>query len=347
MKVLVTGAAGFIGYHLCEALIQRGDEVIGLDNLNAYYDPALKISRLKQLGIENTGMDNCTSILYPTFSFFKMDLDEKDRLFSIFNENKFNAVINLAAQVGVRYSLTKPDAYIHSNIVGFLNILEACRHYPVEHLVYASSSSVYGCNTEMPFSVHQSTNHPMSLYAATKKSNELMAHTYSHLFNIPTTGLRFFTVYGPWGRPDMALFTFTKAIVNGEPIKVFNSGNMKRDFTYVADIVQGILGVINNKATSNSQWNGDTPDPATSKAPYRIYNIGNNKPANLMEFIEAIENELGKKAIKEYLPIQPGDVPSTNADINDLIADTGYCPKYSVQEGVSNFIQWYKKYYLS
>lgn len=345
MKVLVTGAAGFIGFHLSCALTERGDVVTGLDSINDYYDPTLKMARLKELGINSVDNKVSASSLNPRFSFIKMDIEEKTRLFELFEANRFDVVINLAAQVGVRYSLTNPDAYIHSNIVGFMNVLEACRKYPVKHLVYASSSSVYGSNTMMPFSVHQPTNHPISLYAATKKANELMAHTYSHLYNIPTTGLRFFTVYGPWGRPDMALFTFTKAIINDEPIKVFNSGNMRRDFTYVDDIVQGIIGVMNRPASSNPRWDGNHPDPSDSKAPYKIYNIGNNKPANLIEFIHAIENEVGKKAIKELLPMQPGDVPSTDADINDLIADTGYSPKFSVQQGVSSFVKWYKEYY--
>jgi len=346
MKVLVTGAAGFIGFHLCYALIKRGDTVTGLDNINDYYDPSLKIGRLKQLGIDNVKAGNKTcSSLYPGFSFMKMGLGEKELLFSLFHENEFDAVINLAAQAGVRYSLVNPDAYIHANIAGFLNLLEACRHHPVKHLVYASTSSVYGANTSMPFSEHQPTNHPVSLYAATKKANELMAHSYSHLYKIPTTGLRFFTVYGPWGRPDMALFLFTKAILNGEPIKVFNAGKMQRDFTYVEDIVQGIIKVLDKPATPNARWNGDNPDPASSNAPYRVYNIGNNKPAELIEFIEAIENELGKKAIKEFLPMQAGDVPATHADITDLITDTGYLPQISVQQGIKHFITWYKDYF--
>jgi len=346
MKVLVTGAAGFIGYHLCAALIKRGDQVTGLDNINDYYDPSLKIARLKELGI--TGFkdgEKIISSLYSAFSFIKIGLDEKEELFSLFREYNFDVVINLAAQVGVRYSLVNPDAYIPANITGFLNVLEACRHYPVKHLVYASTSSVYGSNTDMPFSEHQSTNHPVSLYAATKKANELMAHSYSHLYNIPTTGLRFFTVYGPWGRPDMALFLFTKAIINDEPIKVFNKGKMQRDFTYVEDIVQGIVRVMDKPATPNSNWDGDKPDPSTSNTPYRVYNIGNNKPAELIEFIEAIEKELGKKGIKEFLPMQAGDVPSTHADISNLITDTGYAPQFSVEQGVKHFVKWYKDYF--
>jgi UDP-glucuronate 4-epimerase len=346
MKILVTGAAGFIGYHLCNTLIKRGDRVTGLDNINDYYDPALKLARLKDLGIVNIQAGKKTSsLLHPSFDFLKIGLDEKDLIFTLFEENNFDAVINLAAQVGVRYSLVNPDAYIPANIVGFLNVLEACRRYPVKHLVYASTSSVYGSNTDMPFSEHQPTNHPVSLYAATKKANELMAHSYSHLYHIPTTGLRFFTVYGPWGRPDMALFLFTKAIIEGTPIKVFNEGKMKRDFTYVQDIIQGIVKVLDNPASPNASWNGKAPDPASSYAPYRVYNIGNNKPAELIQFIEAIEEELGKKGIKEFLPMQAGDVPATHADINELITDTGYSPQFSVKEGIKEFISWYKDYF--
>lgn len=346
MKVLVTGAAGFIGFHLCNALLKRGDEVTGLDNINDYYDPRLKLDRLKELGITNiTEAGTSHSSVHPSFSFAKISIDQKEKLFSLFKESNFDAIINLAAQAGVRYSLINPDAYILANIVGFLNVLEACRHFPVKHLVYASTSSVYGSNTSMPFSEHQPTNHPVSLYAATKKSNELMAHSYSHLYNIPTTGLRFFTVYGPWGRPDMALFLFTKAILNGEPIKVFNAGKMQRDFTYVEDIVQGVIKVLDNPASSNPHWKGDNPDASTSNAPYSVYNIGNNKPAELIEFIEAIEMELGMKAIKEFLPMQAGDVPATHADISNLMADKGYLPRFSIQEGVKHFISWYKDYF--
>jgi UDP-glucuronate 4-epimerase len=346
MKVLVTGAAGFIGFHLCLALLKRGDEVIGLDNINDYYDPSLKRDRLKELGITNiVDSQTVTSASYPSFHFIKIGVDEKEALFSLFQENNFDAVVNLAAQAGVRYSLINPDAYIRANIVGFLNVLEACRHFPVKHLVYASTSSVYGSNTAMPFSEHQPANHPVSLYAATKKSNELMAHSYSHLYKIPTTGLRFFTVYGPWGRPDMALFVFTKAIINGEPIQVFNQGKMQRDFTYIDDIIQGVIKVLDNPASPDSAWKGADPDPATSYAPYRIYNIGNNQPAELIEFIEAIETALGKKGIKEFLPMQPGDVPATHADITTLSADTGYSPQFSVQQGVRHFITWYKDYF--
>lgn len=346
MKVLVTGAAGFIGFHLCRSLLSRGDQVTGLDNINDYYDPALKLARLKQLGITNVvDGQKVTSSLGSAFSFIKTSIDQKERLFSLFEESNFDAVVNLAAQAGVRYSLINPDAYIVANIVGFLNVLEACRHFPVKHLVYASTSSVYGSNTDMPFSEHQPTNHPVSLYAATKKSNELMAHSYSHLYNIPTTGLRFFTVYGPWGRPDMALFLFTKAIIKGDPIKVFNEGRMQRDFTYIDDIVQGVIRVLDKPARPSAEWDGDIPDPATSYAPYRVYNIGNNEPAELIKFIEAIETELGKKAIKEYLPMQAGDVPATHADIRNLEVDTGYSPQFTVEQGVKHFVSWYKDYF--
>ena len=346
MKVLVTGAAGFIGFHLCLALLKRGDAVTGLDNINDYYDPSLKMARLKQLGISEVFPGKTVvSSVYPDFRFIRVGLDNKEQLQALFDEFNFEAVINLAAQVGVRYSLVNPEAYIPANIAGFLNVLEACRHFPVKHLVYASTSSVYGANTDMPFSEHQSTNHPVSLYAATKKANELMAHSYSHLYNIPTTGLRFFTVYGPWGRPDMALFLFTKAIINGEPIKVFNDGKMQRDFTYVEDIVQGIVKVLDKPALPKPEWKGDHPDPASSYAPYRVYNIGNNKPAELIEFIEAIEKELGKKGIKEFLPMQAGDVPATHADITNLMTDTGYSPQFSVQQGIKHFITWYKDYF--
>ena len=346
MKILVTGAAGFIGFHLCQALIDRGDEVMGLDSINDYYDPSLKLARLKELGIIGVKANQkASSSKHPSFHFVKMGLDEKEELLTLFQENNFDCVINLAAQAGVRYSLINPDAYVQANIVGFLHVLEACRKYPVKHLVYASTSSVYGSNTEMPFSEHQPTNHPVSLYAATKKANELMAHSYSHLYNIPTTGLRFFTVYGPWGRPDMALFLFTKAIIEGEPIKVFNEGRMQRDFTYIEDIIQGIVKVIDNPASPNANWDGKDPDPATSHAPYRVFNIGNNKPAELIEFIEAIEKELGKKGIKQFLPMQAGDVPATHADINELMSETNYSPQVSVQQGVKKFITWYKDYF--
>ena len=347
MKILVTGAAGFIGFHLSKKLIGRGEEVIGLDNINDYYDPLLKLARLRQLGIDGEIAEGkrMNSTFSNGFSFIKLNLEDKDGFDKLMKEEKFDVVVNLAAQPGVRYSLVNPGAYVSSNVTGFMNVLEGCRHHSVKHLVYASTSSVYGANTAMPFSEHHPVNHPVSLYAATKKANELMAHTYSHLFNLPSTGLRFFTVYGPWGRPDMALFLFTKAILNKEPIKVFNFGKMKRDFTYVEDIVQGICGVIDNPAKPNENWNSDAPDPASSYAPYRIYNIGNNKPASLMEFINAIEKELGMEAIKEMLPLQPGDVESTNADISDLMNDTGYLPAVSVEEGVSGFVKWFREYY--
>ena len=333
MKFLVTGAAGFIGFHTSQYLLNRGDTVIGIDNLNDYYDPTLKEARLSQL----IDQDN--------FSFHKIDLINKQAIDGLFTSESPEYVINLAAQAGVRYSLENPYAYIDSNITGFMNILEACRHNPIKHLVYASSSSVYGANTLMPFSVNHNVDHPLSLYAATKKSNELMAHTYSHLYNIPVSGLRFFTVYGPWGRPDMALFIFTKKILNGESIDVFNNGQHKRDFTYVDDIVEGVVRVADNIATSNSDWCSDKPDPATSKAPYRLYNIGNNKPVELMYFIEQIEKNLGKKANKNYLPLQAGDVPETYANVDALIDYVGYKPSTSIEKGIANFINWFKDYY--
>jgi UDP-glucuronate 4-epimerase len=332
MHILVTGAAGFIGYHLSEKLLARGDAVTGLDNLNDYYDVSLKEARLNRL------------LKHPAFHFIRADLQDRNAMEALFAQNHFDAVINLAAQAGVRYSLENPHTYIDSNIVGFTNILECCRHHKIGHLVYASSSSVYGMNSAMPFSVHDNVDHPISLYAASKKANELMAHTYSHLFGIPTTGLRFFTVYGPWGRPDMALFLFTKAILAGEPIKVFNNGNMQRDFTYIDDIVEGIIRVTDKPATANPEWDARYPDPGTSSAPYRLYNIGNSKPVLLMDFIEAIETALGQTAQKELLPMQPGDVSATYADIEDLIADVDYQPQTPVQEGINNFIAWYLKH---
>ena len=329
MKVLVTGAAGFIGFHVCQRLLARGDEVVGLDNINDYYDVNLKLARLARLQP------------LAGFSFARLDLQEREALEALFREHRFAAVINLAAQAGVRYSLENPRAYIDSNIVGFTNILECCRHHDIGHLVYASSSSVYGMNTSMPFSIHDNVDHPISLYAASKKANELMAHTYSHLFGLPTTGLRFFTVYGPWGRPDMALFLFTRAILAGEPIKVFNNGRMRRDFTYIDDIVEGVLRVTDNTATPNPAWDGARPDPGTSSAPYRLYNIGNNNPVELSEFIDAIEQALGKKAHRELLPMQPGDVAATYADIDDLEADVGYRPATPLREGIGRFVAWY------
>jgi UDP-glucuronate 4-epimerase len=332
-KVLVTGAAGFIGFHLSKRLLERGDEVVCLDNLNDYYDVRLKQDRLKQL----EGLSG--------FRFVKMGLEERERIEQLFATEKFDKVVNLAAQAGVRYSIQNPHAYIDSNIVGFMNLLEGCRHNNVKHLVYASSSSVYGANTTMPFSVHDNADHPLALYAASKKANELMAHTYSNLYGLPTTGLRFFTVYGPWGRPDMALFLFTKAILEGRPIDVFNHGRMRRDFTYIDDISEGVLRVTDNTATPNPAWDGTTPDPGTSFAPYRIYNIGNNNPVELMRYIEVLEECLGKKAEKNLLPIQPGDVPATAADVDDLMRDVGFRPSTPIEQGIEQFVAWYRTYY--
>ena len=348
MKILVTGTAGFIGYHLAQRLIERGDEVVGLDAINDYYDPAIKYARLAQTGIVKEAIEHnklTSSSKFKNYRFIRLNLEDKQNLDALFAAQKFDKVCNLAAQAGVRYSLINPQAYINANIVGFINILEACRHHSVKHLAYASSSSVYGLNEAMPFSTHNNVDHPVSLYAASKKSNELMAHTYSHLFGLPTTGLRFFTVYGPWGRPDMALFLFTKAILEGKPIDVFNQGQMKRDFTYVDDIVEGVVRVIDHVPTGNPNWTGQAPDPSSSKAPYKIYNIGNSSPVKLMDFISAIEKALGKEAQKNMLPIQPGDVPATWADVNDLVEDLGYKPSTSIQEGVNRFIAWYKAYF--
>ena len=348
MKILVTGTAGFIGFHLVKYLLNRGDEVVGIDNINDYYDVNLKYSRLAETGIypENTVSDSLIqSELFPNYRFGKIDLTDNVAISHLVASEKFDAVCNLAAQAGVRYSLVNPHAYVESNVHGFLNILEACRYNDVKHLVYASSSSVYGLNENMPFSTHNNVDHPVSLYAATKKSNELMAHTYSHLFNIPTTGLRFFTVYGPWGRPDMAPVLFTKAITEGKAIQIFNNGNMKRDFTYIDDIVEGIVRVIDNPPAGNSLWSGKKPDPATSRAPYRIFNIGKGSPVDLMEFIQAIEENLGVEAKKEYLPMQDGDVQATWAEIEDLENILGYKPKVSIEEGTRNFIEWYKEFY--
>jgi UDP-glucuronate 4-epimerase len=333
MKLLVTGAAGFIGFHTSRLLLERGDEVVGLDNLNDYYDVSLKEARLALLK------------KFPNFRFVKQDFIERDAMRELFAREKFQRVIHLGAQAGVRYSIQNPLAYIDSNVLGFGNILEGCRHNSVEHLVYASTSSVYGANTKMPFSVHQNVDHPLSFYAATKKANELMAHTYAHLYGLPVTGLRFFTVYGTWGRPDMALFLFTKNILAGKPIDVFNYGNHRRDFTYVDDIAQGVVRTTDRVATSNPQWNSDDPDPGTSKAPYRLYNIGNNKPVELMRYIECIEQCLGKKAQKNLLPLQQGDVPDTFADIEDLERDVGYRPATPVEVGVERFVRWYVDYY--
>lgn len=333
MKVLVTGAAGFIGAALIQRLLARGDEVIGIDNLNNYYDIQLKKDRLALL----TSASSFTN-LYGS-------LEDKATIDNIFKSHKPDRVVNLAAQAGVRYSLQNPQAYVDSNITGFLNILEACRYFGTEHLVYASSSSVYGANTVMPFSTLHNVDHPVSMYAASKKANELMAHTYSHLFNIPTTGLRFFTVYGPWGRPDMAPILFTKKILAGEPIDVFNYGNHRRDFTYIDDIVEGVIRTLDHVATPNAEWRGDNPDPSSSKAPYRIYNIGSNNPVELLRFIETLEQCLGKKAVKNLLPMQPGDVLDTYADVNPLIKDVNYKPNTSIEIGVEKFVNWYRAYY--
>jgi len=353
MKILVTGTAGFIGFHLANRLLQRGDEVVGLDNINDYYDIRVKYGRLQRSGIIDTIEDGenieynklIQSNKYDNYKFIKLNLEDKENLDKLFKEEKFDAVCNLAAQAGVRYSLTNPMAYMDSNIIGFMNILEACRNFDVKNLSYASSSSVYGLNEKQPFSTHDSVNHPISLYAASKKSNELMAHTYSHLFGIQTTGLRFFTVYGPWGRPDMALFLFTKAIFEDKPIDVFNYGNMQRDFTYIDDIVEGIVRVIDNPAKPNENFDKSNPDPASSIAPYKVYNIGNNAPVKLMDFITALEKKIGKTAKKNMLPIQPGDVPSTYADVTDLINDLGYKPQTSIEEGIDKFVDWYVDFF--
>lgn len=333
-RVLVTGAAGFIGFHLSRRLLKDGYHVTGIDNLSSYYDVKLKEARLERL----TPFEN--------FSFYKIDLSNKKSLEAIFNNIKYDVVVNLAAQAGVRYSIENPHTYVDSNIVGFVNLLESCRHNDVKHLVFASSSSVYGANTKMPFSVHNNVDHPVSLYAATKKANELMAHTYSHLYGMHCTGLRFFTVYGPWGRPDMALFLFTKAILEEKPIKVFNHGRMQRDFTYIDDITEGVVRIMGRLPEPDPTWNGDNPDPGTSYARYKIYNIGNNNPIELMEFIGVIEKMLGKKAKKEFLDLQPGDVPATYADIDDLIKDVGFKPETSIETGIKQFISWYNDYYL-
>ena len=333
MKILVTGAAGFIGSHLAHRFLDRGDEVLGLDNLNDYYDVSLKEARLARLTAK------------PGFRFVKMDLADRPGIASLFKTERPQRVVNLAAQAGVRYSLQNPHAYVDSNLVGFVNILEGCRHNGVEHLVYASSSSVYGANTSMPFSIHDNVDHPLSLYAASKKANELMAHTYSHLYNLPTTGLRFFTVYGPWGRPDMALFLFAKAILEGRPIDVFNNGQMRRDFTYVDDIVEGVLRVTDRVAQPNPNWSGAKPDPGTSKAPYRIYNIGNNNPVELMHLIGCLEQNLGIVAKKNFLPMQAGDVPATYADVDDLVQDCGFKPETPTEDGIDRFVRWYREYH--
>ena len=334
MKILVTGSAGFIGSALCVKLLKLGHDVVGIDNHNNYYDPSLKEDRLSR------HIDN------PMYSHLRIDIEDENSIKALFSDNDFEVVVNLAAQAGVRYSIENPMAYVKTNILGFTNILEGCRHNKVKHLVYASSSSVYGANTKMPFSIHDNIDHPLSLYAASKKTNELLAHTYSHLYKLPSTGLRFFTVYGPWGRPDMALFKFTKAILAGEKIEVFNYGKHKRDFTYIDDIVEGITKILNNPAKGNNAWNGDNPDPGSSIAPWRVYNIGNNHPIELMDYIKAIENSLNMKAKKELLPLQPGDVPDTFADVDDLIREFDFKPQVSVDQGVKNFINWYMQYYV-
>ena len=333
MKIMVTGTAGFIGNHLALRLLERGDEVIGIDNLNDYYDVSLKIDRLARIKD------------HPNFTDVRLDIADRAGMEEVFKKHQPQKVVNLAAQAGVRYSLQNPHAYIDSNIVGFINILEGCRHHNVEHLVYASSSSVYGANESMPFSVHDNVDHPLSLYAASKKANELMAHTYSNLYSLPTTGLRFFTVYGPWGRPDMALFLFTKAILSGEKIDVFNYGKHRRDFTYIDDIVEGVIRTLDHNAQPNPDWSGLKPDPGTSKAPWRVYNIGNQQPVELMAYIETLERFLGKTAEKNLLPLQPGDVPDAYADVEALVTDVGYKPNTSIEQGIERFVSWYRDYY--
>jgi UDP-glucuronate 4-epimerase len=333
MKVLITGSAGFIGSALSMRLLERGDEVVGLDCLNDYYDVNLKKARLAR------------TLPHPGYTDLRINLEDREAVADAFSKYKPDRVVNLAAQAGVRYSIENPQTYIDTNLVGFGNVLEGCRHNDVEHLVFASSSSVYGANTNMPFSVHDNVDHPLSLYAASKKANELMAHTYSHLYQLPVTGLRFFTVYGPWGRPDMALFLFTKSILAGEPINVFNYGNHRRDFTYIDDIVEGVIRTLDRVAAPNPEWNGDNPDSATSLAPYRLYNIGNNNPVELRQYISVLEECLGKEAIQNLLPLQPGDVPDTYANVEALVQDTGYKPETTIQEGIANFVEWYREYY--
>ncbi|AWW29069.1 NAD-dependent epimerase [Echinicola strongylocentroti] len=349
MKYLVTGTAGFIGFHVAKRLLERGDEVIGVDAINDYYDVGLKYSRLEDSGISRDEVSDHLRVVsktFPRYTFVKMDLSEREPLMTLMEEAKVDVVIHLAAQAGVRYSLVNPDAYIQANIQGFMNVLEACRHFPVKHLVYASSSSVYGANKQMPFSTDHSVDHPVSLYAATKKSNELMAHTYSHLFGIPTTGLRFFTVYGPWGRPDMAMFLFAEAIRKGAPIKVFNHGQMERDFTYIDDIVEGVVRVVDKPSTPDKDW-GISPRTSTSYAPYKVYNIGNSHPVKLLDYIHALEKAIGKTAEKQMMPMQDGDVVSTYADVTDLSEDTGYHPKTKLEDGVRDFVEWYAAYYAA
>ncbi|OXU15592.1 NAD-dependent epimerase [Sedimentisphaera salicampi] len=348
MKILVTGTAGFIGFHLAKVLLDRGDEVVGLDSVNDYYDINVKFGRLTETGISQESCEYgrlIQSSKYENYRFIKLKLEDGENLEKLFKQEKFDRVCNLAAQAGVRYSLENPRAYIDANIVGFINILEACRKNEIEHLAYASSSSVYGLNEKMPFSTSDNIDHPVSLYAASKKSNELMAHCYSHLYSLPTTGLRFFTVYGPWGRPDMALFIFTKAILEGRPIDVYNYGDMKRDFTYIDDIVEGVKRVIDNPARGREDWSGMDPDPGSSKAPFKVYNIGNSSPVRLMDFIEAIEKAAGKDAQKNMMPIQPGDVPATWANVDDLIENLGYRPNTPIEDGVNRFVQWYRDFY--
>lgn len=333
MKVLVTGSAGFIGFHVCRYLLARGDEVVGIDNLNDYYDVSLKQARLDQL------------LGHERFVFHKLDIADRDAMKALFESGGFTRVVHLAAQAGVRYSLENPHAYVDSNLVGFVNVLEGCRQQRIEHLVYASSSSVYGANETIPFSEADNVDHPVSLYAATKKANELMAHTYSHLYSLPTTGLRFFTVYGPWGRPDMSPILFTRAILAGEPLKIFNHGKHRRDFTYIDDIVEGVVRVLDHVSVGNPQWSGQSPDPASSRAPWKLYNIGNSQPVELLTYVELIEQALGKTTTKELLPLQPGDVEHTYADVNALKADIGYQPSVTVQDGIQRFVKWYRDYY--
>ncbi len=347
-KILITGAAGFIGYHLVEKLVHLNYEIIGLDSINDYYDVNIKYARLHNCGIENTDIQYnkpVVSSIYPNYSFVQLQLEDRENLENLFEKQKIEKVCNLAAQAGVRYSLQNPYAYLQSNLVGFLNLLEISKNNHIKHFVYASSSSVYGLNSEMPFSVHHNVDHPISLYAATKKSNELIAHSYSYLFQMPTTGLRFFTVYGPWGRPDMALFLFTKAILENKTIDIYNNGEMYRDFTYISDIVEGVYRVIENIPQPNLNWNPANPDPATSTAPYQIYNIGNNKMVYLMDFITELEKQLQKKAIKNFLPMQAGDVKHTRADVTDLIRNLDYKPSTTIDIGISNFVKWYQDYY--
>ena len=347
MKILITGTAGFIGFHLALALARRGDEVIGIDSINDYYDVSVKYGRLEHSGF--TGPYDFGRLIwsdkYPSLGFIRMNLEDREELEKLFQEQKFDRVCNLAAQAGVRYSLTNPHAYVNSNLTGYVNLLECCRHNKTEHFVFASSSSVYGLNESQPFSTTDNVDHPISLYAATKKSNELMAHTYAHLYGLPCTGLRFFTVYGPWGRPDMALFLFTRAILENKPINVFNHGKMQRDFTYIDDIVEGVVRVIDKVPAGNPEWKAQRPDPSSSRAPYRLYNIGNNNPVQLMDFINALEQTLGRKAEKNLLPMQPGDVPSTYADVEDLVRDFDYKPQTPVEDGIRKFVDWYRDFF--